>query len=191
MLDYYWMHVSLKSRKSLVVFTSNHQLIVCSTGGPIKISVGDHLSEYLITNCTLNEEQRAKQWGTVAKECGLQLSSHTVARILKEHGCQSRRIPPLKPPLHKDHKQYRKDFTFWALERLVAGDIFVFSDEMWVENGQMRGTQRVTMPRGINSNCQPRKARPKGFRYMFWGAFCIGFRGLCHLWEMETKEERK
>lgn len=112
MLDHYWMHVSLKSRKSLVFLTSNHQLIVCSTGGPVKISVDDHLSEYLITNCTLNEEQRAKQWDTIAKECGLQLSSHTVARILKEHGCQSRRIPPLKPPLHKNHKQYRKDFTF-------------------------------------------------------------------------------
>ena len=153
--------------------------------------MGSILSEYIIAMSTLNEDQQNMNWNQLRKHLNIQCHWDTFANVLRQHGLQSRRVPARKPPLFKYNKQYRFDFVRWALERIAAGDLFVFSDEMWVENGEIRTKDKVTMPRGTNSNKMPRTKPAKSFRYMVGGAFCYRYKGIFHIWQGESEEDRK
>jgi len=103
----------------------------------------------------------------------------------------SRSIVPRKPSLNAAGRKRRLNFAHWALERLDNGDIFIFSDETYIEIGEIREKTRVSHIRGQNSNEFAEPQQKKGHTFMFWGAITVGRKGPTHIWEIETSVEKR
>ena len=155
------------------------------------IDQGSFISEYMLTQATLDQENRDMNWHALQNKLDIKCHPNTFANVLRDHGGLTHRQTSHKPPLYQHDKQYRTEFVIWSLGRLAEGDLFVFSDEMYVENGQARGPRKTTMPIGANSNKYASPLPPKSFRYMFWGAFCYGYGCIYHVWEAESKDDRQ
>ncbi len=107
-----------------------------------------------------------------------------------------RRIRPFKPSI-EDCKEKRFGYCDWCLLRLEASDIFVFSDEIYVEvGGNPRKKQKVTLPRGANSIAAAAPQPKVQFCLMFWGAITTAsdcdevIPPLCYIWETEDAQEK-
>ena len=65
-------------------------------------------------------------------------------------------------------------------------------DETVVQLGGTRGKRRVQRKPDEAYNKHVIRRQWKGFsEFMFWGAFSYNKKGLCHIWEKETTEEKK
>ena len=78
----------------------------------------------------------------------------------------------------------------WGLGQPIES--FVFTDEMIIEIGAPRGSQKITQLKGkdpyafvIHDKC------PNGFSVMVSGSIALGFKGPLLVWMKETPEERK
>ena len=103
----------------------------------------------------------------------------------------SKVVMPEKPRLNADNRQKRLDFAYWALERLENGDVFVFSDETYIEIGERRGKVKVSHIRGQDINELAEPEQKPGHTFMFWAAMAVGEKGPTHIWEVETVTEKK
>jgi hypothetical protein len=103
-----------------------------------------------------------------------------------------RRVPPRKIRLSTEQMEVRLIFCEWALGKLQLGNIFIFSDEMSIENDHHRKRPKVSRPKGSNPFDYSRPP-PNTFQsVMIWGAICEGFGpGPFYIWEKETEAERQ
>lgn len=126
----------------------------------------------------------------VSQEQKVSTPKNTADRILKNHHRIFRYRPRVKPKLSPAHKAARYDLALWALPRIEAGDIFIFSDELSIDSDTHRQLPNISRPIDADPYNYLR-SEPETFQsFMFWGAIAYGYGpGPCHFWEKEEKEE--
>jgi transposase len=134
---------------------------------------------------------REKTCAQIALEVGT-ISAMTAWRILKAAGF-SKTKPTRKPGLDAKAKAARLRFCLryrhWTLEDWKK---VIWTDETAVVCGFRRGGYRVwrTSEERYNKSCI--RPRWKGYtEFQFWGSFTWDRKGPCHIWNKETKAQRK
>lgn len=129
----------------------------------------------------------------IVKELGIRAVRSTLEHVFHEQHNIFRRKPCHKPGLTAEHIEACLAFAHMALN--IAMNTIVFTDEMWVEfNPKPRQHwQNVSRVRGENlyqwalhnknKDCNP-------IRVMFLGAIATGIKGLFHVWEQDSVEDR-
>jgi transposase len=120
------------------------------------------------------------------------ISPRTVYRILKSKGYSSVKRT-VKPGLKDEDKKKRLAWCWahrnWTLEDWKR---VIWTDETSVQLSGLRGKRRIwRLPsEAFDPHCIRRRWKGKK-EFMFWGSFSWDFKGPCHIWKDETKEEKK
>ncbi|KAF2179511.1 hypothetical protein K469DRAFT_694019 [Zopfia rhizophila CBS 207.26] len=118
-----------------------------------RFSEGSAVQEKLVQMTTLDVEHEdmphRRIIDIVERQENERIPYSTGKKVLKESEVV-KRVPPQKIELDAAHRQYQIIFCNWALGRLQLGAIFIFSDEMAVENDHHRKRAKVSMLKGGN-----------------------------------------
>lgn len=112
--------------------------------------------------------------------------------MLKRRGYHKRK-PTWKPLLNEDQKEARLQFAlrhrYWKLDDWKT---VIWSDETSVVLGQKRGGNRLWRTTDQATHTQCIRRRWKEFsKFMFWCCFSYDKKRPCHIWEVETAQEKK
>jgi hypothetical protein len=163
------------------------------SGRPIKATnkVKGQVVQVLKKNSTTRQLSTLAISQIVAK-IGTVISARTVWNILNSLGYSPCK-PTTKPGLTTEAKALRLkwclEHAHWTLEDWKN---VIWSDETSVTMGSQRGRIRVwrLSSEAYQHHCV--RHRWKGFKeFMFWGCFSYDKKGPCHIWEEETKKEKK
>ncbi|KAJ6262080.1 hypothetical protein Dda_0017 [Drechslerella dactyloides] len=122
----------------------------------------------------------------------VKLSHQTVSTILRRNKFKKLK-PTRKPGLTPAIRQARLDFALrhkgWTLEDWKQ---VIWSDETSVVLGQRRGSYKLWRQPHERYHSDIVSARwHKANEFMFWGCYTWDAIGPCHIWEPETKEQKK
>jgi transposase len=158
------------------------------TGRPRALN--EEQEEELVVSIRRDRYAREKTSLTLGVERSI--SASTVQRIFRRRGIHKLK-PTCKPGLTAAMKAARlkfcQDHKDWTLEDWKN---VIWTDETSVCLGHRRGSVRVW--RTKQDRYDPTVVRPRwhsASEFMFWGCFTYDKKGLCHIWKLETAQEKK
>ena len=156
------------------------------SGRPARIVDGTTESAQLRSLIMNLDDQQFSEVSNIWQQMtGETLHTSIIDRVARTHRDKAhnyaivRRTRPLIPSLRIQHFNDRDIFCQWAILRVRAGAIFIFTDESMVEvGGPPRSKPRISRPRGQVDTFE--RALPISkvqFKMMIWAAICVGWEG--------------
>jgi hypothetical protein len=143
--------------------------------------------------CTLNKKQRKKLWWIVAAEEGFfDYHRRTIEKKLRQRGLR-RTKSTKKLGLTESQKAQRYEVALsrqdWGLAEWRR---VIFSDEAAIIVSAKRGQQNISrFPlERYHPDCIERRWNNYS-EAMFWGCFTYDFKGPCHIYYLETEEQKE
>lgn len=123
---------------------------------------------------------------------GRSVSHQTIWRELKEQGFRSvkpTKKPGLTPRMRLERYNFAERYKDWTIEQWK--DV-IWSDETSIVIGVRRGGIRIWRQPSEKVLASCLRARWKGYtEFMFWGCFSYYAKGPCHIYKVESAQQKK
>jgi len=149
----------------------------------------------LVKHATRDKTQRFKPWMVIYEEIrysylhGKKVSRPTIFKAFRSMGCE-RCVPRKKPYL--DEKQRETRYQWYLARNLFRWDLVMYTDECGVQKG-ITDTHHLctrTPEEEWHDDCvDPNFKEQTGL--MFAGAIATGWKGVCVIYDPESKAERE
>jgi transposase len=177
------------------VFHEVNQTPYYRDGRPKALSLREE--DILILHATLNKEQRAKTWMTIAAEVGLgHVSRSTIERTFHARGytrCKATHRPYLSQSMKDSRFEWTSERRFWKVGKQTDKDWsnVLFTDETPMPLGvqdQIHAVTRLPSEKWDDDCCVQDFKKP--LKLQFFGAIAWNYKGPCYIFDIETEAER-